>query len=144
MRTEELLNQVEMILRTKHPNGIVGLISEVYLLPTAGPWVCRPYTARNATATRANIIAVNSMIAVLSASHMLTGVVQVSSAWIIGGNIIDVAHKPGRKEVLVISGRGPAGPRVRVYGFTKKGKYKLPSKLVGTFDMMNPHEEGGE
>ena len=146
MQTEELLNRAEAIVKHKFPTGIVGMVSEVYILTTNGDWLCRPYMTRSKRQSRINMAQANLMIAALNLHHALLGVVQVSSGWIVEGAlgepVYDPQMHPKRKEILLFQGKGPRGPRIRIYKVVKKGRRKLVSTLIGAFAEY-PTEQGG-
>jgi hypothetical protein len=145
MQTEELLTGAESIVRAKFPDGIKGMVSEVYMRTSFGGWICKPYMVRSKKQSAANARVVALMIAAMEHHGILVGVVQVSSGWIVEGSpllpVLDPQQHPARKEILLFNGRGPHGPRIRVYEVTRKGKHKLPSRLVGAFAM---YPEGRE
>ena len=147
MQTEELLTGVECIVRAKFPEGIKGMVSEVYLRTSFGGWICRPYMVRSKKQSEVNARVVSLMVSAMEQHGILVGVVQVSSGWIVEGSlgepVLDPQRHPARKEILMFNGKGPHGPRIRVYEVTRKGKYKLPSRLVGAFAMY-PNEQGRE
>jgi hypothetical protein len=147
MITEDLLLKAEALVRAKHPRGIVGQVSEIYILTTAGEWLTRPWVVKDKEQSRMNSCIIRLMIHALSVRRHLAGVVQVSTGWIIPGlpptTIIKNPLKcKNREEVLLFNGRAQTGPKVRVYKLMRKGRLKLAHKLVGTFDG-KPGSTGG-
>jgi hypothetical protein len=148
MYTEELITKAETIVLAKHPRGIVGQVSEIYILTTLGTWVCRPFMVKDKEQSRVNGAIVRELIRALHNHRALSGVVQVSTGWIIPGlppteRVPNPLKYKNREEVLLFNGNGETGAKIRVYKLKKVGRLKLASTLMGTFDDLPGCQRGG-
>jgi len=134
MFTEELLTKTEKFVLTKYPKGLTDPVSEVYILTRSGNWVCRPYMVKDPARSQENAVVVKRLLKSLNEYRLLCGVVQVSSGWMVGGQLTVAPEKRSySKEVLMFKGRGAHGTRTRVYELKKVGGINKVVKFIGAF-----------
>jgi len=135
MFTEELLSEVETLLRNQNPKGVKKDLSEIFVRSKDGVWISKTIRRNNPAATKKDMVDVGYAITALGIRRQLSGVVHVHVAHVVGDANI--------KDVLMLSGSGPTGRRMRVYKLADVDGLKQTAGLVSAFDVKSEKDLGG-